>query len=66
MRTTLALGVLVFVCLAAPASARDGAAPEVTEGQLQVVGDGGKARGACPLEHTDVKAEISGFVSRVT
>lgn len=42
------------------------AAPEgVTQGSLQVVDPQGKVRGVCPLKHTDVKAEISGFLSRV-
>ena len=35
-----------------------------SEGSLQVV-RGGKAAGLCPLKHTDVKADISGFISRV-
>src|SRR5438128_108166 len=37
-----------------------------TQGALQVVDPSGKAHGFCPLKHTDVKAEISGFLSRVT
>lgn len=41
------------------------AAQAVTEGGLEAVGTGGKSLGACPLKHTDVKAEISGFLSRV-
>jgi Ca-activated chloride channel family protein len=28
--------------------------------------DGGRLRAECPLKHTDVKAEITGFISRVT
>src|SRR4029079_5684856 len=36
-----------------------------TSGALTVVDSSGKARATCPLKHTDVKAEISGFVSRV-
>src|SRR5512132_4013909 len=36
-----------------------------TPGALMVVGPDGKLRGQCPLKHTDVKAEISGFLSRV-
>ncbi|HEY0004773.1 MAG TPA: VIT and VWA domain-containing protein, partial [Pyrinomonadaceae bacterium] len=36
-----------------------------TPGSLQVVGKDGKPAGACPLKHTDVKAEITGFLSRV-
>jgi len=37
-----------------------------TQGALQVVGPNGKAEGFCPLKHTAVKAEISGFLARVT
>jgi Ca-activated chloride channel homolog len=36
-----------------------------TSGALTVVDSTGKATSACPLKHTDVKAEISGFISRV-
>lgn len=36
-----------------------------TSGSLQAVDSSGKPKGACPLKHTDVKAEISGFLSRV-
>lgn len=38
---------------------------EATQGSLQVTDATGKLRGVCPLKHTDVKAEISGFISRV-
>lgn len=38
---------------------------EATPGSLQVMDKNGVARGVCPLKHTDVKAEISGFLSRV-
>ena len=37
----------------------------VTPGALQVVAPDGKPIAVCPLKHTDVKAEISGFLSRV-
>ncbi|HEX8775306.1 MAG TPA: VIT domain-containing protein, partial [Pyrinomonadaceae bacterium] len=37
-----------------------------TEGSLLVMDSKGKMAGACPLRHTAVKAEISGFLSRVT
>ncbi|HEX9959340.1 MAG TPA: VIT domain-containing protein, partial [Pyrinomonadaceae bacterium] len=40
-------------------------AQQVTQGGLEAVGQDGKSLGACPLKHTDVKAEISGFLSRV-
>jgi Ca-activated chloride channel family protein len=36
-----------------------------TQGSLQVLDPNGKLRGICPLKHTDVKAEVSGFLSRV-
>lgn len=37
-----------------------------TQGSLQVVADKGKPVGNCPLKHTAVKAQVSGFISRVT
>lgn len=40
-------------------------AQKVTQGELDAFGAGGKALGACPLKTTNVKAEISGFLSRV-
>src|SRR6267378_1401913 len=36
----------------------------VTQGSLQVVDASGKPKALCPLKHTDVKAEISGFLVR--
>jgi Ca-activated chloride channel family protein len=36
-----------------------------TAGSLMAVDAEGKPKSACPLKHTDVKAEISGFISRV-
>ncbi len=40
--------------------------PKVTEGTLRALGPEGKPLGDCPLKHTDVRAEIAGFVARVT
>ena len=34
-------------------------------GALQITDSRGKVTGLCPLKHTDVKAEISGFLARV-
>jgi Ca-activated chloride channel family protein len=48
----------VDVALAAPQE-------EATPGSLQATNASGKPVGLCPLKHTDVKAEISGFLSRV-
>src|SRR5947207_11457023 len=36
-----------------------------TQGSLQVIDENGKRKALCPLKHTDVKVEISGFLSRV-
>jgi len=36
-----------------------------TAGALQVLNPNGSVKSKCPLKHTDVKAEISGFLSRV-
>src|SRR6267378_3496483 len=36
----------------------------VTPGALQVIDPNGKPKARCPLKHTDVKAEISGFLVR--
>ena len=37
---------------------------EVTQGSLRIVGEDGSIV-ECPLKHTDVKAEVSGFIARV-
>lgn len=37
-----------------------------TEGELQVLNAKSESRGLCPLKKTSIKAEISGFMSRVT
>ncbi|HWS89687.1 MAG TPA: VIT domain-containing protein [Pyrinomonadaceae bacterium] len=39
---------------------------QATQGSLYAVDPSGKGAGACPLKHTDVRAEVSGFISRVT
>jgi Ca-activated chloride channel family protein len=40
-------------------------AQKVTQGELDGLTADGKTLGACPLRHTDVQAEVSGFLSRV-
>lgn len=42
------------------------AGDSVTQGQLRILDAQGKPVGFCPLKHTDVKAEVSGHVARVT
>ena len=58
------LAVPVFIAFylsETPALAQTGE----TAGSLIAVDAKGKAKSACPLKHTDVKAEITGFISRV-
>lgn len=54
------LPAFILLMLAVAVSAQ-----KVTQGGLEAVDATGKSRGAFPLKHTDVKAEISGFLSRV-
>ena len=44
----------------------EAASGKVTQGALQVMGRDGLPRAECPLKHTDVKAEVSGQLARVT
>ncbi|HEX8734331.1 MAG TPA: TonB family protein [Pyrinomonadaceae bacterium] len=60
MRKALFLPALVL-CLCAWSFAQD----DVSEGTLEAFGKKGVELGACPLKHTSVKAEISGFLARV-
>ena len=39
--------------------------PEEPGGELRILDPAGKALGLCPLRHTDVEADVSGYVSRV-
>jgi Ca-activated chloride channel homolog len=66
-----ALLVPVFYCLlndAGVRAARQSAdkATKVTQGALRALDPSGKGVVECPLKHTDVRAEVSGFISRVT
>jgi Ca-activated chloride channel family protein len=57
----------LLVLLVAAFWAEDASQAEVPgQGTLNVIEPDGKVGSGCPLEHTSVKAEISGFVSRVT
>jgi Ca-activated chloride channel family protein len=60
--TAFTLYFVIGPSSAAPAEAQAGPAP----GALHIIDRGGNPAGICPLEHTDVDAEISGFLSRVT
>src|SRR5215813_1048364 len=39
---------------------------KITQGALQAIGRDGQPRADCPLEHTGVKADVSGSLARVT
>jgi Ca-activated chloride channel family protein len=41
-------------------------ADTATPGSLQVLDPNGKPKADCPLKHTEVKADVSGFLARVT
>ena len=67
-RSPLAV-VLASLFLATVTSAREvqPAAPDkpvIPGGELQILGPGGAVSGACPLKHTDVVANVAGFVGR--
>ncbi len=61
MKQITAIGSLAM-CVLGTASA---AGPAQAPGVLLSIDKGGQTR-LCPLKHTDVKAEISGFIARVT
>ena len=57
------LALALWVGAPAQAAEPDDWAPGT--GALRPIGPDGEPRGECPLEHTDVEVEISGFVARV-
>lgn len=54
--------LIAFYASETTVSAQTGESP----GSLMALDASGKPKSLCPLKHTDVKAEISGFLSRVT
>jgi Ca-activated chloride channel family protein len=62
-----ALVSFVFLATFAFAQQRQPAAPEkpaIPGGDLRILGPEGAARGSCPLKHTDVVANVAGFLGR--
>ena len=64
---------LALLCQAFPAEGaadpqrvRGAGAESIVGGSLEAFGPDGAILGGCPLEHTEVRAEISGFVARVS
>jgi Ca-activated chloride channel homolog len=57
--------ILAFAALRSSQLTVNAAQESETQGALQVLDATGKPKAICPLKHTSVKAEISGFISRV-
>jgi Ca-activated chloride channel family protein len=53
----------ILSCLRLPAVF---AQEQVPSGELQIIGGEGEQAAVCPLKHTDVEADIVGFVARTT
>src|SRR5687767_15278505 len=62
---TSAAIVLAFATLRSSQVLVTAAQESETQGALQVLDATGNPKAICPLKHTSVKAEISGFISRV-
>src|SRR5687768_15821163 len=62
---TSATAILVFATFRNSPVTVTAAQSSDTPGALQVLDASGKPKAVCPLKHTAVKAEISGFLSRV-
>src|SRR3954464_14419476 len=58
--------LMTAAALASPPRSPKPSAGMPQQGELEVVNRDGQVTSLCPLKHTDVKAEISGFISRVT
>jgi Ca-activated chloride channel family protein len=68
IRTLLAALVLGSFAALASAAQQQPAAPEkpvIPGGELQILGKDGKPKAYCPLKHTDVTADVAGFIARV-
>src|SRR2546426_8357682 len=66
--TTISLAAAGAVCLLIANLSADvkRPGPPAAPGMLMSINPKGEPAGSCPLKHTDVKADISGFLSRVT
>lgn len=60
-------GALVgtVLCAAGSAALATSGGP-ITQGRLDAIGSGSKPLGSCPLKHTAVTVDVSGFIARVT
>jgi Ca-activated chloride channel homolog len=62
----LRCATLTAILLIAVSTAMSQEATNANAGSLQAIDSSGNSPGNCPLKHTSVKAEVSGFISRVT
>ncbi len=62
-KSILKLAALTAISIAAAATIK---AQSQTPSSLRALDANGQSARDCPLKHTDVKAEVSGFISRVT
>lgn len=58
--------VLFWTQLGVRGQGAEAAEPRATPGSLEVINEEGETVGLCPLKHTEVRAEISGYVARTT
>src|SRR5215212_7658396 len=65
-RASLASILFILFTGFAPSAFAQDAPQGVTPGALGAFGARGRARGLCPLKHTDVRASVAGFLARVT
>ena len=64
--TILSFGIWSNPTLAGPHPSPGKPPERVTEGSLLIADNQGELTNFCPLEHTDVRIEISGFLARTT
>lgn len=64
MRMMISSVMMLGLLAASVMGAQEDAKP-APGGQLQVLGEDGAVKGACPLKHTDVQVSIAGFIARV-
>ena len=60
------LALVLVLLLGVVISVRAADEPPLPGGELRIIDDDGRVAGACPLKHTEVMADIVGFVGRVT
>jgi len=65
MRLSFVIKLFFVAFLLSCVAARGAEKPPVEGGELRILHPNGNVAGACPLQYTEVTADIAGFVSRV-